>query len=56
MKKFKFEFTEQEVNLVLAGLGKLPAEASLKLILEVQKLATAQIESTDVEEVELVKE
>ncbi len=52
MKKFTFEFTEQEVNLVLAGLGKLPAEASLKLILEVQKLALAQVENTEVEVVE----
>lgn len=48
MKKFKFEFTEQEVNLVLAGLGKLPAEVSLKLILEIQKLGAAQVESTEV--------
>jgi len=43
MKNFEFIFTEQQVNLILGGLGKLPAEQSLELILEIQKKAGEQI-------------
>jgi hypothetical protein len=43
---FDFSFTEQEINLILSGLGKLPAEISLKLILEIQKEASKQIEDS----------
>lgn len=30
--KFKTEFTEQEINILVNGLGKLPAEISFNLI------------------------
>ena len=43
MRNFEFNFTEQQVNLILGGLGKLPAEQSLELILEIQKKAGEQI-------------
>jgi hypothetical protein len=43
MKNFEFNFNEQQVNLILGGLGKLPAEQSLELILEIQKKANEQI-------------
>lgn len=43
MKNFEFNFSEQQVNLILGGLGKLPAEQSLELILEIQKKANEQI-------------
>jgi len=29
---FKFDFTEQEVQILIAGLGKLPAETSFDLL------------------------
>lgn len=32
----KLELTAEEVNIVMAGLGKLPAEASFNLILKLQ--------------------
>jgi hypothetical protein len=44
---FDFSFTEQEINLILSGLGKLPAEMSLKLILEIQKEASEQIKNLE---------
>lgn len=43
MRNFEFYFNEQQVNLILNGLGKLPAEQSLELILEIQKKANEQI-------------
>ena len=43
MRNFEFNFSEQQVNLILNGLGKLPAEQSLELILEIQKKANEQI-------------
>jgi hypothetical protein len=47
MRNFKFNFTENQVNLILSGLGKLPAELSLELILEIQKLAKQQINTVE---------
>jgi len=29
---YKFEFSEQELNLLLKGLGELPAKESIKMI------------------------
>lgn len=43
MKDFTFTLTEQEANIVLNGLGKLPAEISLTLILKIQELAKEQL-------------
>ena len=39
----KFDFTLEEVNIILAGLGKLPAENSYELINKVKYLAEAQL-------------
>jgi hypothetical protein len=39
----KFEFTAAQANLILAALGKLPAETSMNLILEIQKQAQPQL-------------
>jgi len=41
--EFEFNLTEQKVNLILEGLGKLPAEKSIHLILELQESAKQQI-------------
>ena len=38
----KFELTQNEANIVLAGLGKLPAEASMQVILKLQQQAAPQ--------------
>jgi hypothetical protein len=43
MKNFEFNFNEQQVNLILNGLGKLPAEQSIELILEIKQKANEQI-------------
>jgi hypothetical protein len=42
---FDFTFTENQVNLILSGLGKLPAELSLELILNIQKKASEQVKN-----------
>ena len=42
----KFEFTVEEVNLVLAALGKLPLEASLGLWSKVKTTAESQLTET----------
>lgn len=42
MKKLKFEVDVNEANTLLAGLGKLPAEVSMMLILKLQQQAAAQ--------------
>ena len=40
---FKFEFNEQEINLVLKALTKLPFEEVYKLIHKIEKDANEQI-------------
>jgi len=47
--KFKINLTEQEVNLVLAGLGELPAKHSIELIAKIKSDCESQIEETEVE-------
>ena len=47
--KYKFEFTEEEVNLVLKGIGKLPAEEVFLLMNKVISTAQAQSKTTEVE-------
>jgi hypothetical protein len=42
---FTFEFTEQEINIVLTALGELPAKASLGLINDIKSKAQAQIDA-----------
>lgn len=49
MKNFTFTFTEQEINTILSGLGKLPAELSLNLILTIQKEAQDQLKQKEKE-------
>jgi len=39
----KFEFDINEVNAILAGLGKLPAEISYELIGKIKVTAESQI-------------
>ena len=34
--KFTLEFTEQEINVVLSGLGKLPLEASVDVFAKIR--------------------
>jgi len=47
--KFNLELTEQEVNVVLAGLGELPAKHSIELIAKIKTTCESQIEETEVE-------
>lgn len=44
-KVFKFEFTEQEVNMILTGLGELPAKQSYALLNKVQGEANKQLKT-----------
>ena len=41
-----FVVTEQEAQLMVTGLGKLPAEASMNLIMKLQNQYTAQKEGS----------
>lgn len=43
MEKLKFEFTVEQVNLILSSLGRMPYEAVVQMITEVQKQAQEQI-------------
>ena len=45
-KKVTFTFTVAEVNIVLAGLGKLPLEAGIELFGKIQQEAKNQLESS----------
>ena len=38
---YKFEFDENEVNLLLTGLGKLPAEMSYNMISKIHATVSA---------------
>ena len=42
-KTFKFEFTENEANIVLSGLSELPVKVSLGVIQKIQGQAQGQI-------------
>ena len=46
----KLELTVEEVNGVLAGLGELPAKASMGLIQKIQQQASPQLSEQDVVE------
>ena len=39
---YKFELTEDEANVVLSGLGELPAKVSLSVIQKIQAQAKEQ--------------
>ena len=45
--KFNLELTEQEVNIVLAGLGELPAKHSIELIAKIKSECESQIKDKD---------
>jgi hypothetical protein len=45
MKEYEFKVTEQEANLILAGLGKLPFEISVALIQKLQAQAAPPTET-----------
>ena len=49
--KFNLELTEQEVNVVLAGLGELPAKHSIELIAKIKSDCESQIEEEEDEHV-----
>jgi hypothetical protein len=40
---FKFEFTEKEINIILAGLAELPAKVSMEMIIKLRNLAQTQL-------------
>jgi hypothetical protein len=40
----KFEFEVDEVNIILQGLGELPAKLSMNLITSIQKQAEKQMQ------------
>lgn len=45
MQKIKLEFNVDQVNIILASLGKQPFEAVAPLINEIQKQATPQLQA-----------
>jgi len=48
-KKMEFELklTEQEVNVVLGGLGELPAKHSIELIAKIKQSCESQIKASE---------
>ena len=49
---FDLQLTEQEVNIILAGLGELPAKRSLELIAKISSTCEAQIDKKTLPKVE----
>lgn len=49
-KKLSFEFNIDELNIILAGLGELPAKASLPLIQKIQGAAQVSDETNIAED------
>ena len=44
MENLKFEFTVDETNMILAGLGELPAKMSIELILRIKQEAESALQ------------
>jgi hypothetical protein len=44
---FDLKLTEQEVNIILAGLGELPAKHSIELIAKIKSECESQIEEKE---------
>lgn len=44
MQTIKFELTVDELNIVLAGLGELPAKSSIAVIDKIRNQAVPQIQ------------
>jgi hypothetical protein len=49
---FKFELTEQEVQLVVSGLGKLQAETSFDLLSKVMRDVEVQVKEQEIKKKE----
>lgn len=49
MNNVKLEFTVEEVNVLLAGLGELPAKTSLGLIEKIRAEAVKQLQANSQE-------
>lgn len=54
-QKVTLEFTVDELNVVLAGLGELPAKASLALIDKIRTDATKQLQAQQAAPAEAVQ-
>jgi len=48
---FDLKLTEQEVNIILAGLGELPAKHSIELIAKIKQSCQSQIEKQKEEKI-----
>ena len=46
MNTFKFEFTHEQVNIIVAALGRMPYETVFALINDIQKQAQIQLSSS----------
>lgn len=46
-EKFKFEFTIEEANIVLASLGKMPYESVAALVENIQRQAKDQMDAKE---------
>jgi hypothetical protein len=44
---FELKLTENEVNIILAGLGELPAKHSIELIGKIKQSCESQIEASE---------
>lgn len=51
MNEYKLTLTEQEVNILIAGLGKLPLEVSIVVWQKIKQQVESQQTSTDKESV-----
>lgn len=47
-KTLKFEFTVEQINLILASLGRMPYESVALMIADIQKQAQEQIKENGV--------
>ena len=48
VQKVTLELTVDELNLVLAGLGELPAKASIAMIDKIRRVASEQLQAQPV--------
>lgn len=50
MNEFNFTFNVEELNLLLSGLGELPAKQSLQMINKIQQAVATQQKASSVEQ------
>lgn len=55
MDKLTFNFTIEQVNTILAGLGELPAKSSMDMIINIREQAAPQLPDNVVQEPEVVE-